>query len=95
MDSQSDAVMQDPSPSLIQLLTNPKILLTLVTLYIFAAAVNSLEAPTLLSSRKYRFFYKLVHSLFGQLKRAGIVRDMPRVPTGTIVTQSPFQKDKQ
>jgi hypothetical protein len=66
-----------------------------VALYVFVAVVNAMHTPTPMDTPRYKFWFKVLHALSGQLTRRGLVKHMERVSTGTIVeSKSPFHKEK-
>ncbi len=52
------------------LLTDPSFWLLVGLYWIFNAAVGALEAPTTASTARYRYIYRLLHTLAGDLTSA-------------------------
>lgn len=63
--------------SIAELLSNPLFWKILLSYWTFSAAVGALETPDTGSSKTYRFFFRFLHALSGNLNRAAIAFKVP------------------
>jgi len=67
--------MQD----LIQAMTNPHVWIVVCAYWLFSAFVGALEAPDQNSSKLYRFVFRFLHLLAGNVNRAAMQFKVPGV----------------
>lgn len=77
---------------LLQLLANPLFWGVMAGYWLFSAAVGSLETPTMADSKLYRFFFRFLHRLAGNLNRAAIQFKIPGASPEDIAGYPPIAK---
>lgn len=67
--------------SVAEFLANPLVWKIVVAYWIFSAGVGALETPDTKSSKLYRYTFRFLHALSGNLNRAAVAL---RVPGETV-----------